>query len=630
MALSFAFDPSKGETPETLANRRRVAESLMGQTLGRTPRNLGEGLTSIANAFMVRTMLDEAKAGEDEGKTSGNAAFASLFGGGADSVPTPGAATLASPTPVAQNASEMQAPSIDAKTAFAQAAPNVIGRLTSDFNLSPQQAAGIVGQLGHESEGLQAINERNPLVPGSRGGFGWAQWTGPRRKAFEAYAQSQGLDVTSPEANYGFLKTELMGPEGRVLDSVRAAPDARSAGRAFTDGFLRPGNPGYASRDRWTDRASALAGAQTASLDPSVAQQVSAPTPTVTDIKASPRAAVAQALAARQRSGPSTQDLMKASSNPWLSKSQRTVVDAMLKQRMEEDAQQSDPLRQLQIQKLQMDVTGTAPLSPKDRLDMENTRLGMDKTRIETDRLKSGIADVPNDVREYKFYADQEAVAGRKPLPYGEYQQSLRKSGASTISIDQKAESEMDKAFGQGLGKTFNGLYEGGVNAGLELAQIDQLEGFLKQSGSGLGPAIVNQAAKFGLDLAPGASPGQAAGALINKLVPTQRLPGSGTMSDADLALFKQSLPSLMNTPEGNALIMQTMRGVAEHKRAQGDIAGQVFTREITPKQAMEAIRGLPDPFARFKELQKSAPPAPVSDEGWQTLPGGVRIRRKG
>lgn len=135
-------------------------------------------------------------------------------------------------------------------------APSVIQRLSRDLNITPQQAAGIVGQLGHESAGLQAINEYQPVVPGSRGGFGWAQWTGPRRRQFESWAKNQGLDVADPEANYGFLIHELTNtPEKRALEAVRAAPDAISAGRAFTDTFLRPGTPAYKSRDSWVERA---------------------------------------------------------------------------------------------------------------------------------------------------------------------------------------------------------------------------------------------------------------------------------------------------------------------------------------------------------------------------------------
>lgn len=140
--------------------------------------------------------------------------------------------------------------------AWEQLAPVYISRLTKDLNLTPQQAAGVIGQLGYESDGLQAINERNPVVPGSRGGFGWAQWTGPRRKAFESWATENKADVSDPEANYQFLIHELKAtPESRVLPALRAASDAQAAGRVFTDQFLRPGVPAYDSRASWTQKA---------------------------------------------------------------------------------------------------------------------------------------------------------------------------------------------------------------------------------------------------------------------------------------------------------------------------------------------------------------------------------------
>ncbi|MBX5143240.1 hypothetical protein HJB79_31520 [Rhizobium lentis] len=158
-------------------------------------------------------------------------------------------------------------------------APRLVGDLSKDFQLTPEQAAGVVGQLGQESFGFSSLQEKNPLVPGSRGGYGYAQWTGPRRKQFEAFTQASGLDPSSYEANYGFLKNELMNtPEGKVLEGLRAAPDALSAGRLFTDQFLRPGIPHYDSRDAWTKRALAFANGgpipqaapnEVASLDPS-------------------------------------------------------------------------------------------------------------------------------------------------------------------------------------------------------------------------------------------------------------------------------------------------------------------------------------------------------------------------
>ena len=134
-------------------------------------------------------------------------------------------------------------------------APRAIASLARDLQLTPQQAAGVIGQLGYESAGLQAINEMQPVVPGSRGGFGWAQWTGPRRQQFEQWAQQSGMDINSPDANYGFLLHELQGPEGAILEDLRKTPDAQTAGRLFTQRFLRPGIPNQDNRDGWVQRA---------------------------------------------------------------------------------------------------------------------------------------------------------------------------------------------------------------------------------------------------------------------------------------------------------------------------------------------------------------------------------------
>ena len=48
--------------------------------------------------------------------------------------------------------------------------------------------------------------------------------------------------------------------------------------------------------------------------------------------------------------------------------------------------------------------------------------------------------------------------------------------------------------------------------------------------------------------------------AILSQLVPGQRAPGSGTMSDADLALYRNSLPQISNKPGGNAIIIATMK----------------------------------------------------------------------
>lgn len=121
--------------------------------------------------------------------------------------------------------------------------------LMRDFDLTPAQAAGVVGNLDHESGGFASLQEIDPTVEGSRGGYGYAQWTGPRRRAFESWATENGLDPTSYEANYGFLKHELTAtPEGAVIDKLRGTSSTDEAARVFSETFLRPGIPHMDSR----------------------------------------------------------------------------------------------------------------------------------------------------------------------------------------------------------------------------------------------------------------------------------------------------------------------------------------------------------------------------------------------
>nr|WP_321457229.1 phage tail tip lysozyme [uncultured Cohaesibacter sp.] len=127
--------------------------------------------------------------------------------------------------------------------------------LQKDFGLSKAQAAGFVGNLAHESGGFETLQEVNPTVPGSRGGYGYAQWTGDRRKQFENFAKKNNLDPSSYEANYGFLKHELTDTkEGAFLDQLRQAQDAHASADIVSSRFLRPGIPNMDSRYKWADR----------------------------------------------------------------------------------------------------------------------------------------------------------------------------------------------------------------------------------------------------------------------------------------------------------------------------------------------------------------------------------------
>ena len=138
--------------------------------------------------------------------------------------------------------------------------------------------------------------------------------------------------------------------------------------------------------------------------------------------------------------------------------------------------------------------------------------------------------------------------------------------------------------------------------AGRSLGQIDRLESLLSNVGTGAAASLQSLAGSFGIKT-EGLGDIQAAEALISALVPQQRAPGSGPMSDADLDLFKLSLPRLINTPGGNAMILQTMRGLAQYDALGGEIVQKYRSKDITNAEAFDQLQARPDPFAQFRQV---------------------------
>jgi hypothetical protein len=140
-------------------------------------------------------------------------------------------------------------------TLFRAKAPGIMNLLMADFSLDVESAAAILGNLGHESGGFQFLQEKKPLIPGSAGGWGWAQWTGPRRREFEAYVARNGFDPASDTANYKWLWNELKGSERAAIPAVQHAVGLENKVRAFEMAFERAGIKHYESRNEWAERA---------------------------------------------------------------------------------------------------------------------------------------------------------------------------------------------------------------------------------------------------------------------------------------------------------------------------------------------------------------------------------------
>lgn len=128
--------------------------------------------------------------------------------------------------------------------AYQSEAADRIKQKLMDRGMSEEIATGFVMNFMDESGLNPLINEINPVVEGSRGGFGLYQLTGDRRVNYENYISQLGIDPSDPmaqeDAQIDFLFQELQGSENRAWERIQSASDAGTAAALIARDFLRP------------------------------------------------------------------------------------------------------------------------------------------------------------------------------------------------------------------------------------------------------------------------------------------------------------------------------------------------------------------------------------------------------
>jgi len=135
---------------------------------------------------------------------------------------------------------------------FRDHAVAVMQKLMLKFDLKAYMAAGIMGNLGHESGGLIQLREIGQ--PQGRGGYGWAQWTGPRARKFLAWCDQSGLDWKGVDGNLGYLIHELDN-DNQTISALLKTKDVLSATVSFERNYERAGVVNMNARLKWADIA---------------------------------------------------------------------------------------------------------------------------------------------------------------------------------------------------------------------------------------------------------------------------------------------------------------------------------------------------------------------------------------
>jgi hypothetical protein len=180
-----------------------------------------------------------------------------------------------------------------------------------------------------------------------------------------------------------------------------------------------------------------------------------------------------------------------------------------------------------------------------------------------------------------------------------EYIQMKKPPAPSATAIAGGAVNPFQKKVQEAKATTFVDIEKSGFQAQRSARDINRLDTLLSKIETGGAAAFKQAAGNFGIKT-EGLDDIQAAQAIINKLVPAQRPPGSGPMSDADLDLFKQSMPRIINQPRGNKLIIEGMKEINRYLIEEGKIAAEVTAGRITPDEGTRKMFALGNPVQDF------------------------------
>lgn len=370
------------KTPQELARMRAIAQALAPQ---RTPRDVGEGIGAIGNAILYRSLMGRADKAENAGIESSTKAASEWM----KSLMNPGAATT-STTASEPDLTIPKTPGTmaNARTADRNSVPNYAG---IDLKAGIKASADALGidpldlatAISYETGGTMDPTKGGPTTQ-------WGKHRGLIQFG-EPQAEKYGVDWNDPinsqlgqnGAVVKYLKDAGVKPGMKLLD-IYSAINAGSVGKYNASDANNGGAPGTVADKVNTQMADHRARAAAMFGDNSGQPVQVADASNGIPASTTANFDIAQAL--------------KIANDPFLPDDQRAVVQALIKQKLDEQkaerdraAKQADPAYQL----------------------------GLEKSRLELDALKAP--------KEYRTLTDEEAVAAGLD-PSGVYQVKPDKS----------------------------------------------------------------------------------------------------------------------------------------------------------------------------------------------------------
>jgi len=422
-----------------------------------------------------------------------------------------------------------------------------------DKGLTPQQASGVTGRMMAESYEDMNPDARNTLA-GGKGSYGVAQWRGSRLNDLADFAGVNISDITSlPATTAG----------GGLLNTNRGSSTMINPIQAPLMGEIL--NP-QAAQQAQRPQQGGLGGLLSTLKDKAMAVN---PNTGLTGYQ-SFAAALDPLILPTLRGGG---DVIRQQGAQRVAGGNKNKTIEMLRTRGREDL---------------ADMVERGMISPTEAAGQLLTVPKAKGKTVDAAALRTMFPGAQIEDGLYNLKPDGTAtkVGG----------------GGVNVSLGGEGTEAFEKEFGKLDAKKLAEIDNIGSSAKRSLNQIGRLERILGNIETGMTANVKQIAGNLGIQT-EGLDEIQAAAAIINALVPAQRPPGSGVMSDADLELFKQSLPRLLNSPGGNLIILETMRGLAQYDAMGSEIVQKFRSGDLTKVEAFSELNSRPDPFAKFNTL---------------------------
>lgn len=412
----------------------------------------------------------------------------------------------------------------------------------------------------------------------------------------------------------------------------------------------------------------ASGGVQVASMDPSAGvmeagaeQGIPADNPglqALAKLKSGGMTQVAQALSGSQSDAPpemagnapagampSIAQLLAAGGNPFMPEGNQKIINMLIEQEM----QRRDPAYKLGLEKSQLEVDAmrNPRMSPSERAnyDLNVEKFGAENAQrmwdreykgrefglkerefssVDADRTADNTrADSELAIKQLEYmlktqpdfyakYTAQEEAAGRQPLGILDYAKQLKQAGAGNTNVTiggEPNDSALRKKLDEKTGELWSAYQQTGATSaamGQDMQILDELIKVAPQ-----GPVTGRLAEMF-----PGvSSAGDAFQAIVKRMAPTLRAPGSGATSDIEYDGMLKSLPALRNKPEANMAISQIIKAKAALNVERSGVIDAYGRGELSAGDARARIAEIDKRSIMTPELTRSLEGVGVVDD---------------